>query len=186
MSHPPAAHADPLLAVVCDEDAPLAARREALRVLEPELDRARLDGLLELTRRSWTGGGNAGYGDFRFEVAQVCLGAAGRISGAPRLVTTLPPVPHAVEVRHPLVPWWPYRQRGHLQAGYGTSLYDAHWEYPVDGMGVRKDRLLVVEGKRRVPIARWCRQNGVVVFCFYCGQDVTDTVSSGCPARTHE
>jgi len=75
--------------------------------------------------------------------------------------------------------------RGPLKCGYGTSLYEFHYEYPIEGAGVRKDLITVVEPDgTRTTIFDWCRENNVVVYCNRCGQEITYEVSLDCPART--
>jgi hypothetical protein len=77
-------------------------------------------------------------------------------------------------------------RRGALRSGYGTSMYEFHYEYPVEGGGARKDRILVVlPDGRRQPIFDYCRERRIVVYCNRCGGDITYEVSIDCPAR-HE
>jgi hypothetical protein len=74
--------------------------------------------------------------------------------------------------------------RGPIVCGYGTSMYEFHYEYPINGMGVRKDLIKVVNPDgARTPIFDWCRENNVVVLCNRCGNDITYEVSMECPAR---
>jgi hypothetical protein len=60
--------------------------------------------------------------------------------------------------------------------------YEFHWEYPVAGVGIRKDLIMVVEpdGTRK-PLLDWCSDQKVFVFCGSCGLNVTFEVSRFCP-----
>ena len=41
---------------------------------------------------------------------------------------------------------------GAIKPGYGTSYYEFHWEYPIEGAGVRKDLISVITDKNeRIP-----------------------------------
>lgn len=63
-----------------------------------------------------------------------------------------------------------------------SSVYDLHWEYPIEGVGFRKDLISVVESDgTRSPLLDWCSDQKVFVFCGRCGQDITFEVSRGCP-----
>jgi hypothetical protein len=71
---------------------------------------------------------------------------------------------------------------GEIRPGYGTSLYEFHWEYPVEGAGIRKDLISVITGdNQKIPMLEWCRQNDMIVFCNRCGLDITYEVSRDCP-----
>lgn len=73
---------------------------------------------------------------------------------------------------------------GAISPGYGTSLYEFHWEYPIEGAGIRKDLISVItEKNERIPIMDWCEQNDIIVFCNRCGLDITYKVSKDCPFR---
>lgn len=56
----------------------------------------------------------------------------------------------------------------------GTSLYDFHVQYPVNGTGVRKDRIWVKHEDRRVDIVTYCREQKHRVFCNRCLSDITE------------
>jgi len=71
---------------------------------------------------------------------------------------------------------------GKITPGYGTSLYEFHMEYPIEGVGIRKDLISVVTGyDQKIPMMEWCRQNDIIVFCNRCGLDITYEVSGDCP-----
>jgi hypothetical protein len=73
---------------------------------------------------------------------------------------------------------------GEIKPGYGASLYEFHWEYPIEGAGVRKDLISVItDNDERIPLLDWCRQNDLIVFCNRCGLDITYEVSRDCPYR---
>jgi hypothetical protein len=74
---------------------------------------------------------------------------------------------------------------GTIKTTYGTSLYDFHYEWPIDGMGVRKDLIEVFppDGGPAVPILDWLRKEGRVIFCYRCGGILSDRVERGCPGR---
>ena len=72
--------------------------------------------------------------------------------------------------------------RGAFKTGYGTSLYEFHWEYPIEGFGVRKDLISVnTENGEKIPLLEWCQENEIVVYCNRCGLDITYEVSKDCP-----
>jgi|GEM_PF-5336867 len=73
---------------------------------------------------------------------------------------------------------------GAVKACVYTSIYEFHLEYPIEGMGVRKDRISVVTGPgARLPLFEWCEIHGVIVYCGRCGLDITFEVSRLCPWR---
>ena len=64
------------------------------------------------------------------------------------------------------------------------SIYEFHREYPIEGFGVRKDLISVIEEEEiRTPMFDWLREQDVVVWCSGCGLEVTYEVSRNCPAR---
>jgi hypothetical protein len=64
------------------------------------------------------------------------------------------------------------------------SIYDFHREYPIEGFGVRKDLISVVEADgTRVPVLDWLPRKAWVVWCSGCGLDITTEVANNCPAR---
>lgn len=71
---------------------------------------------------------------------------------------------------------------GALKPGYGTSLYEFHWEYPIEGIGIKKDLISVISDENtKIPMLDWCKQNDIIVFCNRCGLDITYEVSKECP-----
>ena len=73
---------------------------------------------------------------------------------------------------------------GEIKPGYGTSLYEFHLEYPIEGAGVRKDLIFVITDEdEKIPMLDWCKQNDITVFCNRCGLDITYEVSRDCPYR---
>ena len=79
--------------------------------------------------------------------------------------------------------------KGELKTVYGSSLYEFHREYPIEGFGIRKDLISVItEENEKIPIMDWCKQNEIIVYCNRCGLDITFEVSMDCPftkARFH-
>ena len=72
--------------------------------------------------------------------------------------------------------------QGTLKTGYGSSLYEFHREYPIEGMGIRKDLISVItEDNEKIPMLDWCRQHDIIVYCNRCGLDITYEVSMDCP-----
>jgi hypothetical protein len=73
-------------------------------------------------------------------------------------------------------------KRGALKTVYGSSLYEFHREYPIEGFGIRKDLISVItDENEKIPIMDWCKQNEIVVYCNRCGLDITFEVSMDCP-----
>jgi hypothetical protein len=73
---------------------------------------------------------------------------------------------------------------GNLRTTYGTSMFDAHVEYPVDGDGVAKARLFVdVDGTRIVPLLEHLASSSMIVTCHRCGADVTTETAGTCRLR---
>lgn len=71
---------------------------------------------------------------------------------------------------------------GALKTGYGTSLYEFHYEYPIEGIGIKKDLIKVITSENdRIPMLEWCKQNDIIVFCGRCGLEITQEVSKDCP-----
>ena len=72
--------------------------------------------------------------------------------------------------------------QGTTKTGYGTSLYEFHREYPIEGIGIRKDNISVITAdNQKIPLLEWCKQNEIVVYCNRCGLDITYEVSKNCP-----
>ena len=95
-----------------------------------------------------------------------------------------------VELFLPLVPHRVARvgetALGRLESTYGFAMYDFHREWPIDGMGVQKDRIEVVlpDGSRQ-PIFEWLRGQTTRILCPRCGGFLDRTVEQGCPASRH-
>jgi hypothetical protein len=66
----------------------------------------------------------------------------------------------------------------------GFSLYEFHWEYPIEGFGVKKNLISVImDDNQKKPIFDWCEENHIIVFCNRCGLEITYEVSKNCPWR---
>ncbi|MEC7241724.1 MAG: hypothetical protein VXW32_10840, partial [Myxococcota bacterium] len=74
---------------------------------------------------------------------------------------------------------------GKLETTYGTSLYDFHYEWPIQGMGVRKDKLHVLHAGVETPIFDWLHEKQITVFCHHCGGILSDRVERGCPRHAY-
>jgi hypothetical protein len=62
------------------------------------------------------------------------------------------------------------------------SIYEFHWEYPIEGFGVQKDKISVITEKGiRIPLLDWCINNDLIIFCNRCGLEITYDVSRNCP-----
>lgn len=75
---------------------------------------------------------------------------------------------------------------GKIKTTYGTSLYDFHYEWPIDGTGVRKDLIEVFppDGGPPQPILEWLRKEGRIIMCYHCGGILSDRVElQGCAGR---
>lgn len=71
---------------------------------------------------------------------------------------------------------------GEIKPRYGTSIYEFHWEYPIEGFGIKKDLIsVIIHDNQRIPMLDWCKQNDIIVFCNSCGLDITYEVSRDCP-----
>jgi hypothetical protein len=74
--------------------------------------------------------------------------------------------------------WFPKGHRGTISVDQlGTSAFDFHHEVPVDGWGIPRSALVVVEREPdgtviRTPYVRWCRDVGLQVTCGRCGADL--------------
>lgn len=76
-------------------------------------------------------------------------------------------------------------QEGKIETTYGTSLYDFHYEWPIKGMGVRKDQLQVLHDGVETPIFDWLHHNQITVYCHHCGGILSDRVERRCPRHTY-
>jgi len=73
--------------------------------------------------------------------------------------------------------------RGKIGTTYGSSLYDYHYEWPIKGMGVRKDKIKVLHDGVETPIFEWLREKEITVFCYHCGGILSDRSERGCRGR---
>jgi hypothetical protein len=73
--------------------------------------------------------------------------------------------------------------QGKIETTYGSSLYDYHYEWPIKGMGVRKDKIKVLHDGVETPIFEWLREKEITVFCYHCGGILSDRSERGCPGR---
>jgi len=120
-----------------------------------------------------------GLFEIRYKLASICLILSLRLPGGRKFFRYFPIVKRAEgfedRVRNKLM-------EGALKTGYGSSLYEFHWEYPIEGAGIKKDQISVITNENeRIPILDWCKQNDIIVFCNRCGLDITYEVSKDCP-----
>ncbi len=67
---------------------------------------------------------------------------------------------------------------------YMASIYEFHLEHPIEGHGVYKNLISVVEvDGSRTALFDWCRRHDVIVWCSRCGLEITYEVSRDCPFR---
>jgi hypothetical protein len=182
-----------LEALLEDESVSFGIRNETCRLIAEaarsgRIDRIHIPRLYGALGRFWRSLGvpaidrnNQTLFPVRKELAASCQKLSLRLPGGRRVFNFFPAL-SAVEGPHHL------REgallRGALTCTCGTSLYEFHWEYPIEGFGVRKDLIVVVANDgTRVPLLDWCRENDVIVFCSRCGLDITYEVSKDCPWR---
>ena len=85
------------------------------------------------------------------------------------------------DVEATLLGWCGETICGSISAEYGTSMYDFHSKYPIDGQGVRKDLFKVVNSAgSRNALFGLCHENSVVAYYNRCGKDITYEVAFGC------
>lgn len=64
--------------------------------------------------------------------------------------------------------------RGTHACTFGGSLYDAHVELPIDGMGWPRDRVFVpMKDGSELSWADWLAHMGLTLLCWRCGKDIT-------------
>lgn len=168
------------LTILLDHDQAMERREQAARIIQDHGDVETLEALLKVLQGPWEREGDASYLKFRQMVAQAAYVLRNiRDQEGPPVFSYFPDVDTAVEARTDKV------RRGRLRCGYGTSLYEFHWEYPIEGFGVRKDLIVVVEENgARTPIFDWCRKRRTIVLCNRCGEDITYQVNLlGCRFR---
>ncbi len=73
--------------------------------------------------------------------------------------------------------------QGEIKTTFGTSLYEFHQELPIDGTGVPKDRIEVLEQGQSIPLFQWLKNQGTIVLCQRCGGLLSDRVEDRCPWR---
>jgi len=116
----------------------------------------------------------------RARVASACTTVSMALPGGQRFFRNIPrnqdaEGPHPVK-KESLI-------RGAFNYTYG-SIYEFHLEYPIEGFGVRKDLISIVETTgERTPLFDWLRSQGAVIWCSRCGLDITYEISRDCPAR---
>lgn len=117
----------------------------------------------------------------RKKLATVCYWLSLQLPGGQKLFKCFPRVERAEGFSA-----WGQKEfiAGKIKPGYGTSIYEFHWEYPIEGMGVRKDLISVITDEdEKIPMLDWCKQHDITVFCNRCGLDITYEVSKDCPYR---
>jgi hypothetical protein len=120
-----------------------------------------------------------GLFEVRKKLANVCWRLSVRSPGGQKFFKYFPRVKRAIgfedRVFNKLI-------KGALKTGYGSSLYEFHWEYPIEGSGIRKDHIYVItDDNEKIPMMDWCEQNEVIIYCNRCGLDITYEVSKDCP-----
>lgn len=116
----------------------------------------------------------------RIQAARACTTVSLALPGGQRFFRNIPRSWRA-EGPYP-------RKEGSLIHGtfaytYG-SIYEFHLEYPIEGFGIRKDRISIVEKDgRRIPLFVWLMTHEMVVWCSRCGLDITFEISRDCPSR---
>lgn len=74
--------------------------------------------------------------------------------------------------------------RGSISYQMFASIYEFHYEYPIEGFGVKKDEIKVITSSgSKMSVFDWCEANDVIVFCNRCGLEITYEVSRNCPRR---
>lgn len=77
--------------------------------------------------------------------------------------------------------------RGPIKPCVYSSIYEFHYEYPIEGRGVRKDRISVItELGDQVPLLDWCKDHEIIVYCGRCGLDITFVAAMNCPFKRQE
>lgn len=115
----------------------------------------------------------------RSRIARLCLLLSRRMPCEKKFFQYYPQVKlaEAIDDRHP-----EKTILGETRTGYGSSLYEFHWEYPIKGIGIRKDQIFVItDDQQKIPMLEWCKQKEIIVFCNRCGLEITYEVSKDCP-----
>lgn len=180
-----------LEALLEDESASFDIRNEACRLIAEEARSGRIDPihiprLYRALVKSWRRLGVRAVDrndqtlvPVRKKLATSCTELSLRLPGERKFFSCFPRLSGVEGPHHGRL------LRGALKCTYGTSLYEFHWEYPIEGFGVRKNLITAIaDDGARVPLLDWCRENDVIVFCSRCGLDITYEVSRDCPWRT--
>jgi hypothetical protein len=182
-----------LLAILEGEDIPCETRYRASCTIAQEaragkIEKFEVPRFYEALVRFWKSFGSRTVDRYeealfpaRKELARCCLTLSVFLPGERRFFKYYPRLfnvegPHSLKKNETL--------RGALKCGYGTSLYEFHWEYPIEGFGVRKDliEVIMIDNVRK-PLLDWCEENDIIVFCNRCGLEITHEVSRNCPWR---
>ncbi len=74
--------------------------------------------------------------------------------------------------------------RGAIKPCAYSLIYEFHYEYPIEGIGVRKDLISVISNSdSKIPLFDWCEANDIIVYCGRCGLDITFEVAQNCPFK---
>lgn len=116
----------------------------------------------------------------RKDLARACWTISRRLPGGIRFFKNFPQIGKAEGP--------PPFKRGEILTGSlrntpgWLSIYEFHWEYPIEGFGVRKDEISVItEEGIRSSLLDWCEGNDLIIFCHRCGLEITYDVSRNCP-----
>jgi len=178
------------LAIFNDEEASLEDRVEAAHQIAAwgrfsELELSELAILYERLLAFWQSLGSPRDGDQAFlrqraRAGRACSLVSFRLPEGPKVYKYYP---HLGDVEGPNRSQKGKIARGRLSHTY-TSIYEFHFENPIEGFGAQKDLISVVEEDgTRTQLFDWCRQHEVFVFCGRCGLDITYEVSRECPWR---
>jgi hypothetical protein len=179
-----------LLAIFDDEEASLEDRANAARQIATwgrwsELPLSDLATLYERMFEFWHNLGSPRQGDQTFlrqrvRVGWACQALSLRLRDGPKLYKYYP---RLMDVEGPNRFKRGETTRGRL-THYIASIFEFHFEYPIEGFGIQKDLISVVEEDgTRTQLFDWCRQHEVFVFCGRCGLNITYEVSRDCPWR---
>jgi len=179
-----------LLAIFDDEEASLKDRAEAAHQIATwgrwsELPLSDLATLYERLLGFWQNLGLPREGDRAFlrqrvRVGWACSVVSMRLSDGPKVYKYYP---RLGDVEGPNRFKKGETARGRLSHTY-TSVFDFHFENPIEGFGTQKDLISVVEEDgTRTQLFDWCRQHEVYAYCGLCGLDITYEVSRDCPWR---
>ena len=179
-----------LLAVFDDEEASLEDRVEAAYQIATwgrgmDLAQTDLATLYERLFDFWQNLGSPRQGDQAFlrqrvRVGRACSVVSMRLKDGPKVYKYYP---RLGDVEGPNRSKKGEIIRGRFTHMY-TSIFEFHFENPIEGFGTQKDLISVVEEDgTRTPLFDWCRQHEVYAYCGLCGLDITYEVSRDCPWR---